>query len=515
MGGIALSITGVIYARYSTDNQREESIEGQLRICMEYAEREGITLMTPYIDRAYSARTDNRPAFLQMIKDSHKKLFDVVIVYKLDRFARNMNDATTYKAILKKNGVQVMSATEAISSNADGILMEAVLIGMAEYYSAELSEKISRGHHDNALKFKCNGGPRTFGLIVDEDQYYQIDPVKGPIVLDMFLRYDRGETMADIAKHLNRQGVRSIKGNCPNTNFVSCILRNKKFAGFYVYDDVCEEDAIPAIVPKDLFFRVQEKLDKSKRVSAKFKAHEKYLLSSKLFCGDCGTPMAGECGRSRNGEMHHYYKCSRNKRRKGCSKKAVKKNGIETLVVNRVKHVLMDDKIINQMADIIMEMQSKENQTIPYLKKQLAETEKGITNMLNAIEQGIFTASTKGRLDELEERKSLLETSILNEEMTKSRLTREQIIFWLYRFRKLNTKEEKQRKRLIDGFVNSVYVFDDRLVIAVNFKEDAETVSLDLLNSLGDDIMEDAMMNPSLIPLGDALGFVVCWGDAA
>lgn len=162
-----------------------------------------------------------------------------------------------------------------------------------------------------------------------------------------------------------------------------------------------------------------------------------------------------------------------------------------------------------------MEMQAKENDAIPYLKKQLAEAEKAITNMLNAIEQGIFTASTKSRLDELEERKSNLETAILKEEMVKTRLSRKQILCWLHRFRKINTKDEKGKEALIDGFVNSVYVFDDRLVIAVNIKEDTETVSLELLNSLDDDIMEKAMFNPSPVPLGEALGFFYCWGDAA
>lgn len=501
---------GTIYARYSTDHQREESIEGQLRVCMEYAKREGITLIEPYIDRAISARTDNRPSFRQMIKDSQKKLFDVIIVYKLDRFARNMNDATTYKAILKKNGVQVMSATEAISNKADGILMEAVLIGMAEYYSAELSEKITRGHHENALKFKYNGGPRTFGLLVDNDQFYQIDPVKGPIVLEMFKRYDHGETMADIVEYLDEKGILTLKGNPPSINFVSGILRNKKFAGFYVYDDVCEEDAIPAIVPKELFFRVQEKLDKAKRVSAKFKAHEHYLLSSKLFCGNCGAPMAGECGRSRNGDTHYYYKCSSNKRRKGCKKRAVKKRGIESLVVRHVKQMLMNDRIINQIAETILVMQSKESDTVPYLKKQLAEAEKGIANMLNAIEQGIFTASTKSRLDELEERKSELETCIVKEEMVLNRLSKEDIIYWLHRFRKLNTKDERQRERLIDGFVNAVYLFDDKLIIAVNFRDETQTVPLEALSEV-----EDDENNPSPFPLGSALGFIVEWGDEA
>ena len=157
-------MTGIIYARYSSDNQREESIDGQIRECKEFAEKNEIRIIDTYIDRALSAKTDNRPSFQQMIKDSSKGLFDVIIVWKLDRFARNRYDSAHYKNILKKNGVKVVSATEAISSGAEGILLESMLEGYAEYYSAELAEKINRGLTENAMKCKFNSDPITFGF---------------------------------------------------------------------------------------------------------------------------------------------------------------------------------------------------------------------------------------------------------------------------------------------------------------------------------------------------------------
>ena len=132
-------MNGVIYARYSSDNQREESIEGQIRECMEFAERQGITVIGNYIDRALSAKTDDRPDFQRMIKDSTKQLFDVVIVWKLDRFSRNRYDSAYYKMLLKKSGVKVISAKENISDRPEGILLESMLEGYAEFYSAELS----------------------------------------------------------------------------------------------------------------------------------------------------------------------------------------------------------------------------------------------------------------------------------------------------------------------------------------------------------------------------------------
>lgn len=187
----------VIYARYSSDNQREESIEGQIRECTAFAEKNGITILRHYIDRAFSAKTDNRPEFQNMIKDSGKRLFDMIIVWKLDRFARNRYDSARYKTALKKNGVKVVSATEVISDGAEGIILESVLEGYAEYYSADLSEKVVRGMTENALKSKYNGGTLPIGYQIDSDQYFQLDPLTAPFVREAFQRYDEGATIPD------------------------------------------------------------------------------------------------------------------------------------------------------------------------------------------------------------------------------------------------------------------------------------------------------------------------------
>jgi len=162
-------MTGVIYARYSSDNQREESIEGQIRECKEFASKNDIQIVDTYIDRALSARTDNRPDFQRMIKDSASKSFETVIVWKLDRFARDRYDSTHYKRILKKNNVSVISATEKISAGSEGVLLETLLEGMAEYYSVELAEKVNRGMKENALKCKYNGGTLPIGFVIDNE----------------------------------------------------------------------------------------------------------------------------------------------------------------------------------------------------------------------------------------------------------------------------------------------------------------------------------------------------------
>ena len=209
-----MNANAVIYARFSSDRQREESIEGQLRECREYADKNGIRVIDSYIDRALSASkdTDKRLDFQRMIRDSGRHLFDTVLVWKLDRFARNRYDSAHYKNILKKNGVRVVSATEHITEGPEGIILESMLEGMAEYYSAELSEKIHRGQKDNALKGRNNGGRIPLGFRLGDDKRLEIDPATAPIVQEIFKRYAEGETIRTIVDDLNSRGLKTSRG---------------------------------------------------------------------------------------------------------------------------------------------------------------------------------------------------------------------------------------------------------------------------------------------------------------
>ncbi len=211
----------IIYARYSSDNQREESIEGQLRECKEFADRQNLTIIGTYIDRALSAKSDNRPEFQKMIADSSKKQFDVVLVWKLDRFARNRVDSATYRAILRRNNVKVVSAKENISEGPEGIILEAILEGMAEYYSAELSVKIKRGQTENALKCRYNGGYIPFGFAVDDNKLFIPDPITAPVVREIFEKYADGKTVKEITSSLSeRQAFASSKYNYTNKSSI-------------------------------------------------------------------------------------------------------------------------------------------------------------------------------------------------------------------------------------------------------------------------------------------------------
>ena len=468
----------VIYARYSSDNQREESIEGQLRECTAFAEQNGYTVLRHYIDRAYSAKTDNRPEFQNMIKDSGKKQFDVIIVWKLDRFARNRYDSTHYKAILKKNDVKVISATEKISDSPEGILMESILEGFAEYYSADLSEKIVRGMTENALKGKFNGGRVPIGYIVDEEQHLQINPLTAPFVLEAFKRYAEDQGMKEIRDWLNEKGVTTSKGKPMTYNIVHNMLKNRRYLGEYVFRDMVVPDGIPAIVPIELFDKVQAHMEQNAKTPARKKAREEYLLTTKLFCGYCGATICGESGTGRSGEPYYYYKCmTAKKKRAECNLKPVKKHWLEDLVVNETVMLLQDDAIIDAVVSRVMEMQERESEDMPILEARLRETTESIDNLLKAIQMGVITKSTKERLEELETEKAELESQIALEKLKQPTLTEEFVRYWLERFRGTDTENKAHRKLLIDVFLNTVYLYNDKIVITFNYKEDAETVN--------------------------------------
>lgn len=477
-------MNAVIYARYSSDSQREESIEGQLRECREYAERNNMTIVGTYIDRALSAKTADRPEFQHMIKDSAKELFEIVLVWKLDRFSRDRYDSAHYKHILKKNGVKVISAKEHISEGPEGIILEAMLEGYAEFYSAELSEKIHRGQKENALKGKNNGGGVPLGYLLDKKaQKLAIDPTTAPLVVEVFEKYADGKSVRSIVEDFNARGLKTKRGQPFNINSFSSLLKNRKYIGEYRYQDVVIEGGVPAIVPEELFNRVQERMEKNRHAPAMAKAKEDYLLTTKLFCGKCERMMVGESGKSHTGAMHYYYKCSGAKRLKDCDKKAVRKDWIERVVVRLTMQRVMDEEKINRLIDAILVMQEQEDITTPALRSQLAETESSIGNILKAIEQGIFTLSTKQRLDELEARKEEILANIQTAELQKPKLTREQMTAWFEQFRHGDPANRDFQKRLIDTFVNAVYVFDDKLVLTYNYQHGTQTISLEEIES--------------------------------
>ena len=450
-----------------------------------------IAVVNTDIDRAFSAKTDNRPNFQKMIRDSYKQVFDLVIVWKLDRFARNRYDSAHYKTILKKNRVKVVSARETIAEGSEGILLESVLEGYAEYFSVDLSEKVLRGMTENALKCMNNGAGTPLGYYVDEEQHLQIDEKKAPYVRDIFQRFADGEMIKSIIDDLNARGAtisyklkksRSVTKSYERPlsyNTVRRILSNRKYIGEYKFKDIVIPNGVPAIVEQEIFDKVQRRLEQNRKAPAKHKAEDDYLLTTHLFCGKCGAMMVGECGTSHTAKTHRYYICANKKRKHNCDKKTVKKDFIENEVIKAVMEKIMDDNLMEQLADSLYNLQLTEDSAIPQMKERLAEIEKGIENMLNAIQQGIILESTKKRLSDLEEQKKALELELIQEQIKKPILTKEQILYGISRFRTLDLSTQEGKQRLIDSFVNAIYLYDDYALVTCNYKDGTIKISFE------------------------------------
>lgn len=454
----------VLYLRYSSDKQNEQSIEGQRRICEEYCQRNDMKIVDVYIDRALSASKDieKRTDFQRMIKDSEKNDFEAVIVYKLDRFARNRYDSATYKNKLKKNGVRVISATENISDNPEGVILEAVLEGMAEFYSKELSQKVTRGMNETALKGNSCGGTIPLGYKV-ENKKLVIDPLTAPIVVEAFERYAAGEKLKDICESFNNRGLRTPKGGEFNKNTFSLAFKNEKYIGVYKYKNVRIENAVPALIEKDVFEKVQMRVEANKIGPARSKAKVDYLLSGKLYCGHCNALMSGSYGTSATGEKYYYYICNTKKKNHSCDKKNVKKEWIEDTVLEDVLSSLTED-VINQIADTA-EAEAKrlysENADINMYKRRIEETEKGIANIVKFVEKGSDSEALFQRLGELEKQKKQLQAQL--EEISKDfvLIEREFVIWWLNQFVNGDLQDPQFKKIIFELLIDTVTVFDE------------------------------------------------------
>lgn len=481
----------VIYARYSCERQTEQSIEGQLHECNEYARKNDITIVNTYIDRATSGKSDNRLQFQQMIKDSDKQAFEAVIVYKMDRFSRNRYDSAVYKARLKKNGVRVLYAKESIPDGPEGIILESLLEGMAEYYSAELAQKVKRGLHENALKCRTTGGIVPLGYKITEDKKYAIDEEKARIVQRIFQQYADGARVCDICKELNDLGIRSARGAEFNKNSLRVMLKNEKYIGIYKCKDVRIEGGIPAVIDKELFDRVQERIEENKAAPARQKSNAvDYLLSGKMYCGNCGGGMVGVSGKGKLGEKYYYYACSTKNRLKSCDKKNVRKEWIESVVVDEtIKNVLNPEKI-DYIAKRCVEIQNREMKAdceLDMLNKQLADTKKSIKNIMAAIEEGIITKNTKERLSELEEAQERIEYEISTHKLRQPQLTEKQIKYLLDQYcRESDEYDEQYNRDVINCFVSTVHLYEDKICITYNLtNQDQSTLqsTLEIVNN--------------------------------
>ena len=464
-----------IYARYSAGpRQTDQSIEGQLRACRDYCKNKDITIVDEYCDRHISGRTDARPEFQRLITDASKKKFDAVVVYKTDRFARNKYDSAIYKQQLKKNGVTILYAAESIPDGPEGIILESLMEGLAEYYSAELSQKIKRGMHESALKCKSTGAGTLLGYKVLEDKTFEIDPEGAKAVQTVFDMYIRGERIVDICDYLNKLGFKTSQKKQFTNTTIERVIKNEKYTGVYIYDGVKIEGGMPRIISDEIFRKAQREMQRRKDNRTTRKPRAEYALAGKLFCGYCKRAMTGVSGTGKLKKVYYYYTCPTARAKAGCSKKKVSRDWIEELVISQtVKYLLQPDKI-KSLAHKLFAYQQAQDSTqddIKIYKRKLAENKTAIANLLTLIEQGNTSKAIGDRIVQLENEQAAIQDKIDELSYKRPLLTQEEIEALLQRFLKADENPEEYKRRIIKSFISAIYLYDDELLIYYNLQE--------------------------------------------
>lgn len=482
----AESQNAVIYARYSSHSQTEQSIEGQLHDAYAYAERCGYHVIGEYVDRALTGKSDDRPDFQRMIKDAEKKQFQVVIVWKLDRFARNRYDSAIYKQRLKKYGIRVVSVMESITDSPEGIILEGLLESMAEYYSANLSENIKRGQQASVAKgWFCASYP-PYGYRV-QDHRLVPDERTAPIVREIYRRYAAGEGLSLIAEDLNRRGCLTSRGRPFSCDSFSCIVPNTAYIGEYVYGGkVVPGCAVPIIDP-DTYAKACARREQHKRAPSAGR-HVHYLLQGKSFCGICGMPLCGDFGTGKNRERYFYYVCSGRKRRlNDCRKHPEKQDFLEWYVCEQTQKYILAPERLPQIASAVADLYNAEidDSKVVELEKKISALE-GEMNLLIGRLGSVsekFVPRINQRMEQVDAEISETEIQLSKLRLQQSiRITPKEVAAWLRTFSRGDLFDADFRQKLIDTFVNSVYLWDDKIIIFYNLSGSKQVTALEPLD---------------------------------
>ncbi len=455
--------TAVIYARYSCDNQTEQSIEGQLRVCEEYAKKNDILILNTYIDRAMTGTNDNRADFQRMIKDSARKQWNYVLVYKLDRFSRDKYGTAVHKKTLKDNGVKVLSAMENIPDSPEGVILESVLEGLNQYYSMELSQKVKRGMKETRLKGNWQGGTMPYGY-KEENRKVIIVEEHAEVVRYIYEQYSMGVYVKDIIKSLTAKRIYH-KGDIFATNTVYGILRNDKYTGKYMLREEIIDNIYPRIISDELYNKVRARINKNKH--GKRSVEVIYLLKHKIKCGYCGQSVIAESGTAKDGITRYYYKCRGRKQRvNDCQKSAIRKDVLEKLVIKAILTELKKPNTISEITNYLLKLQDdiiKANPTLNILLKEQRQIETALENIVSAIERGVITNTTTKRLKELENRQEEIEKQLVLERSKTEIKTPESVIRNFY-----ESGLNLEPLMLINYFIREIVLYDDEVKIYFN-----------------------------------------------
>ena len=428
---IRISNKVALYARFSSDNQRSESIDAQIRAMQAYCKQHNFVIVETYVDEAKSATTDRRPAFQQMINDSGSHIFNILLVHKLDRFARNRYDSAVYKRELKKNGVTVYSVLENLDNSPESIMMEAVLEGMSEYYSQNLAREVMKGMRETALQCKHTGGIPPLG--------YDVDPVTKKLIINedeaqavrlVFEMYSEGYGYSSILDRLHLYGMKTKAGKDFQKNSLYSILSNPKYQGMYVFNRSSAKNSIgkrnthlykddediifvdggcPQIVDRQVYAKVQDILTEHKHTGGRENAKERYLLSGKVFCRECGKAMVGNARYSgRSKLLYVTYRCP--SKRYACSNKEINRDYLESYVIELIEREILNQNSLGKLKRAIAKYaETAQKPTESHLERERKEIDTAIRNVADAIESGLISDALVARLKDLERQKAELD----------------------------------------------------------------------------------------------------------
>ena len=466
----------VIYARYSSHAQRDVSIEQQVQKCTEYAERNSLKIVGIYSDAAMSGKTDRRPQFQQMMRDSEKGGFQIVIAWKSNRMGRNMLEAMINDARLADAGVRCLYVEEDFDDTAAGRFALRNMMNVNQFYSENMAEDIRRGLMDNASK--CIMNVRApLGYKKGEDGRFAINEKTAPVVKEIFQRVLDGDSYAEIAEDLNRRGIKTAYGRQWNKGSFHAMISNDMYAGVYKYAGIRIEGGVPAIISRAQFEEVQDYLRNKPNPIGRKPQYSDYVLAGKLFCGHCGEPMIGLSGTGKHGELHYYYVCQgKRKKINSCTKKNVNRDEIEQLVIRSIREYVLSDEVLDKIVSGYEKflVSLEKDSPLATLQQALDENKRATANLLKAIEAGIFTETTKSRLLELEQEKKQFEREIRAQEKLQNYPTGEQMRFYLERFRDGSEDDRELMNEMIETFVQEIYLFDDHLEIRYYYDKAGE-----------------------------------------
>lgn len=499
-------IRAAAYARYSSDMQREESIEAQIRAISNYCANNDIEIIDYYIDRAKTATNTSRPAFQKMINDAMSDAFDIVVVHKLDRFARNRYDSIVYRAQLKNFGVVLLSVIENLDGSPESLILESVLEGMNEYYSRNLAREIEKGKTENAYQARHNGGIPPLGYDVDKEMRLVINEKEAICVKYIFESIANGATNRTVFEHCKKNGWKTKIGNDFTSSSLFSILRNEKYIGVYVYNRSAPKNAsgsrnghkykataeiirvegiIPPIISDELFARVQRQLSKRRTRSGRSIAKRVYLLSGKLRCGYCGAPLVGNTRNPiKRKKEYSSYRCSSRQHGLKCDLREVEKTGIEKLVLEKVSESLFDPSvqpdILNEYRKYIRKIAKHNRSEATVEKRALAKVEREIRNLIQALAEAKSSSpSIVKRIGELEKTKGELENQIhISSNIETDPLTEADIIERIEKAKsQINDGSSQCINRLIEDLISEIVVTNNRIDIFLIFLSKKENLA--------------------------------------